>query len=66
LASLPHILGLLVKKSIPKIEFVKPDTLNWGSTVYKIRGKIIVMHRNKTLVLFKVSHSPTDALFITL
>jgi hypothetical protein len=28
LASLPHILGLLVKKSIPKIEFVKPDTLN--------------------------------------
>lgn len=28
LASLPHTLGLLVKKSIPKIQFVKPDTLN--------------------------------------
>jgi len=28
LANLPHILSLLVKKSIPKIQFVKPDTLN--------------------------------------
>jgi len=50
LASLPHILGFVVKKSIPKFQFVKPGTLNWGSTVYKICGKIIVMHRNKTLV----------------
>lgn len=24
LASLPHILGLLVKKAVPKIQFVKP------------------------------------------
>ena len=51
LASLPHILGLLVKKSILKIQFVKPDRLNWGSTVYKIHGKIIVMHRNKDIAL---------------
>jgi hypothetical protein len=51
LVSLPHILGLLIMKSISKIQFVEPDTLNWGSTVYKICGKIVVMHRNKTLVL---------------
>lgn len=51
LASLPHIFGLLVMKSISKIQFVKSDILNWGSTVYKICGKIVVMHRNKTLVL---------------
>ena len=27
-AHLPHILSLVVKKSIPKIQFVKPDTLS--------------------------------------